>query len=632
MLKGKGKLISQFTPVSSRADAPVPDIKKSGHEVTLVYKPRKDTRWFFKKYSPEQVKLAEYEAAFSAFYQLMLNNRAAKIRVVYSDETKREIVGAVSKEIPGLIPLNKALTLHTLEELIDSGLAQAILTSSINEEDDLHDGNLGFANGTGICRLDYDMSRYPITSKIKGKRIVQGTIYPLPEKAFPVTPSIIKDITNSAEISAYHWPRKKEFSSLKDNPRFLYNEYRALLKYILLDTDIFPLLFKPFLSNEEDLQNLSSHEKLCHEKYSGVLINMPEFREAVFQNPEYIIEILAEFEEYNTNIRGKNEIVIDLEKIKENYRSVFKSCIKYQFMYLLISFEKFSLSLEKEFIEQITEMIVIHYADKHLTPSEDSDFAIRLRHKIEIFKSTLEDKFSEDIKSKIIEHCNAIDSLLGYIRPHSTKYPEVTNLIYNLSQKKTKIDALELSRRMLAAQTKQERPVSRPRQQFTLQNIADELYMWANNPESKEYIIKAIQTANSEYNANKWFASWRNDPHKIKQASDLKNIIENPEVNISTIFNKFLETLRNGSWGPQSFNTLLIVNLIIQFSNYKNKDLTALELADFLSDRDYLLFYQQAPSSKIMISGEEKQLYDIAQNFHTLMVAGRPVASASLTR
>ncbi len=636
----KGKLIGNFTPIRPESAGKTPDIQKSGHEVTLLNKNRKNEKWFFKKYPPEQIKLAEYEAAISVLYRVLLNNRAPKIRVIYEDEAKTVILGSISKEIPGFMPLNVALKSYSLEHLIEQGLAKAIKTSKIRQDDDVHDRNLGFAPGIGVCRIDYDMSLYPLTSKIKGKRTIQGIIYPLPDKAFPVTPSNIKDIINSSDISAYHWPRKKEFSSLKDDPKFIYDEYRTLLKYILLDTDIVPSLIRPFLSSEEDVQNISQHEKLCHEEFSGVLFNMPEFREAVFKNPEYIVEILAEFEEYNKNIRGKDEHIINLEKIKENYRKIFRSSIEYQFSYQLINFEIFSLSLNeesqdytKDFIRETTDILVAHYADQHYSPSKDGDFAISLRLKIETFKANLRDKYPEDMVNKINEHCNNIDLLLGYIQPHSIKHPDVINIVYDLAQKKLKTDTKELVRRLQAARARQEKPISKkPRQEFSLQNIADELYEWANNLDNKEYITKAIEAAYSEYIVEKWGASWRNDPQKSKEAQELKAFSENSDIDVTTLFSKILNTLKGGSWGPQSFNTLLIINLITQFSNYKNKDLKALPLSDFFSNRDYLLFYQQAPSREVTITEEKKSLHDIALRFYTMLAAGRPTASAALSR
>jgi hypothetical protein len=340
-------------------------LPSSGHEVTKVTFASStgiEAIGFFKPCDDETYPplLAKYAVAVGQLYRMTLGQRAAEDRLVYNDDG--QIIGTVSIGIKNFLPMcassdkaprdreKASLAIPSKQTLIDNRIAEVLIASWRHKEDDLHPGNLSLEG-----RIDWDMSKYHLTSIIKGERFVCGLLVDNPHNS---TKLLGEDLDNFPIIKSQrtHWPTRtpgnlnfnkayqsqSAFMQLANSNAFKKQVYFALLKEILsfqpltlqerlhrylgdeaLDLDsllkasgeadvessgsIKNELLKNFnrnlFYNKDEERSFVDHfllfENQEYNEFKRVVIHYPGFRNYLVENPQAFLEAKEWFDEQN---------------------------------------------------------------------------------------------------------------------------------------------------------------------------------------------------------------------------------------------------------------------------------------------------------------------------------------------
>ena len=197
-LPPKGILITDLIKAGSEGLGP------NSHGVTRATIKGSDVEGYFKPVSVENhypAILAKWSVIISQMYQVFMGNAAAEDRLVVYENG--EIAGTFSTAAPNSTALlfsNESVSDPLLnhyvnpspETLVQLNMTQLLVTSWFMKEDDLHAAQILFCHdgkdskdhyiNPRYVRIDWDMSHYDKTYKIKGSRILDGLWRELADK------------------------------------------------------------------------------------------------------------------------------------------------------------------------------------------------------------------------------------------------------------------------------------------------------------------------------------------------------------------------------------------------------------------------------------------------------------------
>lgn len=355
----------------------LPESAKTFHVVVTV--PRNGKTRFFKHNTPGSV-MSELEAVAWSFYHLIAPRYVPpKANAHFNREG--EYIGISLEAIPGFkstIEEGGALTEEDLKNPeIVKGLAVNLAMSYFFEEDDLHRGNMS-KNG---CRIDFDMSLWPIFGHFKEGSKIDWMYRPYDQKGFTITAKDIDNFPELIDAKPFYWPTKppmaivetarkalsgyvpiskngfptddnKLFISLKNNETFIYHKFKTLLKCMLVSEQDYQHLIAQHLREnlrhtdpqipEKNISDLLlKHIEMRKRDLRNVLINMPSFHNFLWKNgKKAMLEIMEEFREHNKSVRNSEtkkwmkdpsratdplfDGLINLVNIKHAYSSIFR--------------------------------------------------------------------------------------------------------------------------------------------------------------------------------------------------------------------------------------------------------------------------------------------------------------------
>ncbi len=219
-------------------DTKARDVQASGHKVSKVsFEPSTGISklGFYKECSEEEYYpplLAKLSVAIAMMYRLSLGERYADERLVYTEAG--DIKGTVSIAIENFIPMRASrdpvgdgqeenFANPTMELLIDHNIAELLVASWWLGEDDLHPYNLSL-----LGRIDGDMSLYPLTCHIKGKRWACGKWLDAPYKSTKLQAADLDTLL--LKLDRTHWPTHEIPRNLNFNKTYASQEAFTLLE------------------------------------------------------------------------------------------------------------------------------------------------------------------------------------------------------------------------------------------------------------------------------------------------------------------------------------------------------------------------------------------------------------------
>lgn len=212
------------------------------HAIRTLERVQFDDRSYFLKHHRNDTRpeLLEMEAFSSDIYHLLLGARAPRACVVENED--HNTVGLLVESISDFAPCDKPDSLST-EDCISGALIEILVAAYFMEEDDLHGSNLGRNAQGRFCKIDNDMSFWPLTIAYKGDRLTQ----------FFATDAVFSDIKRFLSSSGATSFITQKFSSFFSSPdadglkEFIFSltpaqRERSKFPVTLRDIETFPFL------------------------------------------------------------------------------------------------------------------------------------------------------------------------------------------------------------------------------------------------------------------------------------------------------------------------------------------------------------------------------------------------------
>ncbi|MFQ5729121.1 MAG: hypothetical protein ACE5GN_02020 [Waddliaceae bacterium] len=285
--------------------------------------------------------LAQIEAALSASYRIVRGPGEAKVRPVV--DSYGRVIGSASFEFTGFQSLMGQQL--SAAEMLDKGIAEELVARYIRMEDDLHPGNMGTTSTLGLVGIDFDMSLYPITSELKGRRVINnGIVAPFPADAFPITNGDIENFPDIQDAQPCYWPTKRpnngnltkafrnsdEFKKLSKDPKFRDLKYFAFLKELLVDPEAHLRAMEPYFSKTPETEGMQQKIRACIEKrweeVEEKLVSNDGFRKYIVRNKAALEGCLDHFRCYNQDV-AEAEITFDLKRLQERFDHLARKCM-----------------------------------------------------------------------------------------------------------------------------------------------------------------------------------------------------------------------------------------------------------------------------------------------------------------
>jgi hypothetical protein len=210
-------------------------------------------------------------------------------------------------------------------------------------ENDLHPGNWGFDVDKNLIRMDFDRSLWPLSCKYLKqmpqevtffeKAILNKHLAIKPADAFVITAEDIINFPDLSDAKPTCWVTGNRYnvtfeylSELKNNDDFIKLKWKYFLKSILITDEIVVEIFSGYIGSPKTSAKFSNHLKERIKKLEEVLLTIPQFCEYVKNNPKVIDELVAEFNEYNSNVKDKRkDLRINIDEVKKTYAEIVTS-------------------------------------------------------------------------------------------------------------------------------------------------------------------------------------------------------------------------------------------------------------------------------------------------------------------
>jgi hypothetical protein len=314
------------------------------HSVYLV-EDKKSKQLFYHKKNPANRKIAEWEAAISWYWKLMLGEKVAAARCSYDNQGKRN---TNSERIEKFVSFNEMLKQKKLfsvdelvKELVKGGLGGILAVAHILQEDDLHSGNIGFANGL-VRKIDHDRSFFSrITHKYTSlhsneirENPLNGQIIPSPNQAFPIKSEDIEKLPNFVYAKPYHKPAEwlKRIGinpvTLGKHPGFIRDKYKHYIKSILINEEILKKIAAAHMVSKKSQNEFVKEISQINKEFYKELLSLKEVQQLVNDDKNLLQEIIDEFTQYNQLCDNSHQpdLKFDPAIIQANYEEFAKNC------------------------------------------------------------------------------------------------------------------------------------------------------------------------------------------------------------------------------------------------------------------------------------------------------------------
>lgn len=304
----------------------------------LAHKTNHPEALYILKEDPTKRSISDYEAANSACYRLLMNDRHPKTKSVYDDKKRW---GTASKFIEGFESFlekqeNAAREgkkyLLTPEDILKAEIVKVLVPAYTEEEMDLHYGNYGTRKDGISVKIDDDQATWPLVSKyfcfdpdhLYPPSFLQNEEVGIPALAFQVTEKDIRDLANLMFAKPNFWPQENEifigWNALSKNEKFNDDKYFMFLKRIVIPDSVYEAIARANFKSEKKRNAFAKHKCKKTVALHTVLLQMPEFQ-AYLQGPDILDKLLREFEQYNQYLKKEKnrDLRVDLNVIKQNF-------------------------------------------------------------------------------------------------------------------------------------------------------------------------------------------------------------------------------------------------------------------------------------------------------------------------
>ncbi|HTM64310.1 MAG TPA: hypothetical protein VL360_07390 [Gammaproteobacteria bacterium] len=328
-INAKLRLYSCLVPLNRGTAA----IARSSHAVRRML--FKNTHLFFKLNLAGSY-ISELEACACAFYRLHSPNRVPSKANAHFNELKLP-VGVGTAEIENFQSLQEAPLMESdlANDEIVKGIANILVLSYLNKEDDLHINNFSKYG----YRIDFDMSFWPIFSYFKKGALLDWFYRTSEPERFRITAKDIDNFPDLEDAQPFYWPTIPQriingkiitlshnayppdqielFKKLKTNPVFIREKFKSMLKYLLIETELYGVWARKKIRESERHPDQTIYDATLVEIMTAqmderknelrqTLVDMPTFQDFLWEHGAVVFEeIKQEFIEENERLRAR---------------------------------------------------------------------------------------------------------------------------------------------------------------------------------------------------------------------------------------------------------------------------------------------------------------------------------------
>ena len=332
-------------------------------------------------------KLCQLEAAFGDIYALTLGKHVSRGRAVY--DANHKVTNFYSEGIKGFVEFSKLRTLKQdlqkaeqelkndpdnqekqqrliklqkiykthgkwltasgeidFAKLVAHGFPDVLVAMLWNEEDDGHAGNLGIDEDGNVVKIDHDLSE---VAAIDASLTRHRWHAPRVKEHWVVTSRDIRRYPALLDAKPWYHPGRsptgfftnphtrysqeeiQAVSNLRFDPEFNKRKYYGFLKQLVLDPVTFGETFDDHvqLVDKRLRNNYLRNKQNRRRKFLFKLTKIPEFQDAMLNNPGFKDELLRELES-NFTALSVGRFAKHQAAILENYTAIVAECKKEQ--------------------------------------------------------------------------------------------------------------------------------------------------------------------------------------------------------------------------------------------------------------------------------------------------------------
>lgn len=278
--------------------------------------------------------ITEIEAFNGFCYRLLLGKQHPKVSSLHDKNGDR--VGLASEEIPHFISIYDYYDRErclSAEIILTSKMIKVLVAAYVEEESDMHVGNFGFDLDGCCIKIDDDRSTWPLTSKYAGYDTEKK--YDGYETSAALSFGVDRDdIISFPRLQHAHprsWPNVdsergifRNLASIMNEKEFVYDKYYTFLKRILIPNEVYQAIGDATLSSPTLRKKFVDHKCAKTKTLRKVLMSSHEFKVFIFNNPDIIKKITAEFAQYNDDYYKKHDayLKVNLKRIEHNFQQL----------------------------------------------------------------------------------------------------------------------------------------------------------------------------------------------------------------------------------------------------------------------------------------------------------------------
>lgn len=299
-------------------------------------------------------KITELDPAFSMCFYLFLQNQVCLDIAVYDSKGLR--LGVATEEITNgttFHVLSSADDLPALEEFDIKKWARFFFANLLFEDSDAHDGNVLVVPVGGVesytennqqefKKIDHDRCFWSKTSKYAGyspekivlsidgvylspvKSFAKITAYDIEHLPFVEDTFLVDGLVKGRFARFFGKSYENYFKDIDKNPEFIVEKYKCCLISLLLPPETFFNIFTLNVVSKKSITEYGNHIINRIIQLKECLMAMPQFWHHVIDHPEWLPEIIGEFNLINKKFTN----LIDVASIEKTYFSVFKEIAK----------------------------------------------------------------------------------------------------------------------------------------------------------------------------------------------------------------------------------------------------------------------------------------------------------------
>lgn len=276
----------------------------------------------------KKTKLIESEPFFATCFRAFMGPDCVPEMWSVFQNNKRK--GVLAKQLRDFESAFSKKTFGLDKKLLSGkGMVRLLVANFIFADIDAHSKNWGFNKNKNILRIDFDYAGFPKTATYHnaGPNLIFCKTS-APKKSFSITKeNLMKfpEIVDGVPYNHFAEEFKKEAKLIQQDPICIREKWKYFLKAILIEKKQLQAFTDAHFISDKGKRRFLMFLNNRLAELQEVLLEIPDFKDFVMNNPKVIDELVPEYEEYNKAMSKEDEnFKYDIDSIKANHQWVLK--------------------------------------------------------------------------------------------------------------------------------------------------------------------------------------------------------------------------------------------------------------------------------------------------------------------